>query len=397
MSSSPAGSETSTADLPRAGDAHDARAGTAAARRMDLDGLRGMVQDQLDAVLAHHGSLLAAVGDDGGGLVEPIAQLVRGGKRLRAAFAYWGFLGAGGEPEDVGGDDALVSLPTSLELFQAAALIHDDLMDASDTRRGQPAVHRQFASLHRVHGWMGDDAHFGAAGAILAGDLCLTWSDAALAGGGLPPDALARVRPVFDEMRTQLMAGQYLDMLTQAMPFDLAGEEAFEAAIARSRRVICFKSAKYSVEHPLLMGAALADAPEALLASYSDYGLALGEAFQLRDDVLGVYGDPLATGKPAGDDLREGKRTVLVLLALQAADSAAAAALRAGIGDPVLDGAGVERLRTIIEETGALASVEHMIDDAVARSREALDHSEVTDEAATALGGLIDAATARTA
>ncbi len=364
---------------------------------MDLDGLRSAVQRQLDAILAHHAGLLAAVGDDGGSLVEPVAKLVRGGKRLRAAFAYWGFLGAGGEPQDVGGDDALVSLPTSLELFQAAALIHDDVMDASDTRRGQPAVHRQFAALHRVQGWMGDDAHFGAAGAILAGDLCLTWSDAALAGGGLPPDALARVRPVFDEMRTQLMAGQYLDMLTQALPLELSGHGAFETAIARSRRVICFKSAKYSVEHPLLMGAALADAPQGLRTSYSSYGLALGEAFQLRDDVLGVYGDPRQTGKPAGDDLREGKRTVLVLLALQAADPAAEAALRAGIGDPVLDAAGVERLRTIIEDTGARSAVERMIDEAVARSRDALATSQVTAEARAALGELIDAATARTA
>ncbi len=371
--------------------------GVLGSSRLDLDGLRSAVQDQLDAILAHHDGLLAAVGDDGGRLAEPIAKLLRGGKRLRAAFAYWGFLGAGGEPEDVGGEPALISLPTSLELFQAAALIHDDVMDASDTRRGQPSVHRQFATLHRVQGWMGDDVHFGAAGAILAGDLCLTWSDAALAGGGLPPDALARVRPVFDEMRTQLMAGQYLDMLTQAMPFDLPDEEAFEAAIARSRRVICFKSAKYSVEHPLLMGGALADAPKSLLTSYSDYGLAVGEAFQLRDDVLGVYGDPQETGKPAGDDLREGKRTVLVLLALQNADESAAAALRLGVGDHVLDADGVARLRTIIEETGALAAVETMIDDAVTRSRDALSTAQVTDEARVALGDLIDAATARTA
>ena len=362
----------------------------------DLDdgALRAAVQDRLDAFLAGQADVLAAVGPEGAALVEPVARLVRGGKRLRAAFAHHGFLGAGGDVEAMGGLDAVLSLATSLELFQAAALVHDDVMDASDTRRGMPAVHRQFAALHRGRGWSGDADHFGSAGAILAGDLCLAWSDEALSRGGLPPEALARVRPIFDEMRTQLMAGQYLDMTAQVLPFDDGG---VEGALERARRVICFKSAKYSVEHPLLMGAALADAGPEVDAAYSAYGLPLGEAFQLRDDVLGVYGDPATTGKPAGDDLREGKRTVLVVLALHAAGRAAATALREGLGDAGLDEDGVDRLRAIIEETGALDRVETMIDQAVARSREALAAAPVAEHARPALAALVDAATVRSA
>ncbi len=361
---------------------------------LDFARLRRAVQHRLDDVLRHEAAVLAEVGPECAPLTEAVGRLVAGGKRLRAAFAYWGFVGAGGSDSRVGRPGAVVSVAASLELFQAAALIHDDVMDASDTRRGMPAVHRQFAALHRGRGWAGDAEHFGAAGAILAGDLCLSWSDEVLTSAGLAPDALARVKPVFDRMRTQLMGGQYLDMLAQAVP---VVTDAHADALARAQRVICFKSAKYSIEHPLLIGAALADADEPLTRAYSAYGLPLGEAFQLRDDVLGVFGDPAATGKPAGDDLREGKRTVLVVLALERADARQGAALREGLGDPGLDPAGVDRLRSVVLETGALARVEQMIDDAVARSRAALAAAPVTEVARRALGDLVDAATARAA
>ena len=370
----------------------------AAAEPMSLDAvrLRRAVQRELDEVLAHRAAVLSEVGPELGPVAESVARLVSGGKRLRPAFAYWGFVGAGGRDEDVGRPGAVVSVAASLELFQAAALIHDDVMDASDTRRGMPAVHRQFAALHRGQGWSGDAEHFGAAGAILAGDLCLSWSDEVLTGAGLRPDALARTKPVFDRMRTQLMGGQYLDMLAQAVPLG-TGEAAHAEALARARRVICFKSAKYSIEHPLLIGAALAGADEGVAAAYSAYGLPLGEAFQLRDDVLGVFGDPEATGKPAGDDLREGKRTVLVVLALEQADAAQASALREGLGDPALDPAGVDHLRAVIRETGALDRVEGMIVEAAALSRDALADAPVTETARRALADLVEAATARAA
>lgn len=363
-----------------------------------LDGarLRRAVQRRLDDVLAHQASVLAEVGPECAPVTEAVARLVSGGKRLRASFTYWGFIGAGGLDEVLGDADAVVSVAASLELFHAAALIHDDVMDASDTRRGMPAVHRQFASLHRSRGWSGDAERFGAASAILAGDLCLSWSDEVLGSAGLDPAALARAKSVFDRMRTQLMGGQHLDMLAQVMPLP-TGAQARGDALDRARRVIRFKSAKYSIEHPLLIGAALADGGPEVMAAYSAYGLPLGEAFQLRDDVLGVFGDPAATGKPAGDDLREGKRTVLVVLALERADPGQAAALREGLGDPALDVPGVESLRGVIRESGALAQVEELIDDAALRSRSALEAAPVTEAARRALSDLVDAATARAA
>lgn len=347
----------------------------------DAEGLRARVQKELDAFLARQAGVLEEQGLELAPLAEAVADLLSGGKRLRPAFCYWGWRGAGGA------DGApIVGAATSLELFHAAALIHDDVMDDSDTRRGQPSTHRRFAELHRGSGWVGTPERFGQAAAILAGDLCLSWSDELLTTSGLPADALDRGRPVFDRMRTELMGGQYLDMLEQAVG---------GGSVSRARKVIRYKSAKYTAEHPLLLGGTLAAAGADLLAAYSAYGLPLGEAFQLRDDVLGVFGDPVETGKPAGDDLREGKRTVLVAYALERASPAQAASVRRHLGDPRLDARGIETLREVIVDTRAHERVERLITELVEQAAQALDRADVADAARPVLAGLLAAATAR--
>jgi geranylgeranyl diphosphate synthase type I len=340
------------------------------------------VEKALAGFLSHQRDHLATVDP----ALAPVADALEafvlgGGKRLRPAFAYWGYRGAGGPDSE-----QLVATLAALELVQASALIHDDVMDGSDLRRGAPAVHRRFAAAHRAARWHGDPVRFGTAAAILLGDLCLIWSDQMLHAGGLDESALARGRPVFHRMRTEVTAGQYLDMHTQA-----TGDTTMELAVKVAR----FKSAKYTVEHPLLLGAALVDADPSVRTAYSGYGLPLGEAFQLRDDVLGVFGDPVHTGKPAGDDLREGKRTYLVAAAFDRADPAARAALSAGLGDPGLDPAGVARLREIITGTGALARTEHRIQELVTVALAALATVPLLPEAADVLTELAAAATAR--
>jgi len=358
----------------------------------DVEALRSRIQKVLDEVLARQGDVLEGVSPDLAPLAEAAADLTRGGKRLRPAFCYWGWRGAGG-PADGPAGEAIVRAATGLELFQAAALIHDDVMDDSDTRRGMPAIHRRFAELHRGSSWLGTPERFGEAAAILLGDLCLSWSDEMLTGSGLDGAALARGRPVFDRMRTELMGGQYLDMLEQARAGQDAGHEL--SAADRARRVIRFKSAKYTIEHPLLLGGALAGAAPDLLAAYSAFGLPLGEAFQLRDDVLGVFGDPSQTGKPAGDDLREGKRTMLVALAVQNGSPTQQATLRRYLGDPRLDAASVEELRRVIVDTGALDAVEALIANLVTESQDALADAPLGQPTRGVLEALVAAATAR--
>jgi geranylgeranyl diphosphate synthase, type I len=349
---------------------------------LDRADLRARVDRALAGFLARQRERLAAVDDE----LLPVADAVEkfvlgGGKRLRPAFAYWGYRAAGGAD-----DEAVVASLSALELLQASALIHDDVMDCSATRRGEPAMHLRFSTLHRQAGWLGDADAFGRAAAILLGDLCLVWSDELLHGGGLDPVTLARARPVFDAMRTEVTVGQYLDVHAQA---------AGHCSRQRASLVARFKSAKYTVERPLLLGGAVAGAPPEIAAAYSAYGLPLGEAFQLRDDVLGVFGDPAVTGKPAGDDLREGKSTYLVAAAFETADEASAAALRAGLGDAGLDESGIARLREIITGTGALARTERRIAELTEAALAALDGVALVEEGRWVLTQLAAAATRR--
>ncbi|MFI2276136.1 MULTISPECIES: polyprenyl synthetase family protein [Catenuloplanes] len=356
---------------------------TSTASPVDRHGLRARVDKALAAFLAHQRTRMHGIDDALDDVIEALeAFVLRGGKRLRPAFGYWGYRGAGGIDSD-----AVVTGLSALELVQASALIHDDLIDRSDTRRGEPSVHRRFAARHRAAGWHGDPDDFGASAAILLGDLCLAWSDEMLHGAGLDPEVLTRARGAFDEMRTEVMAGQYLDVLAQ---------NDGDTSADRAAKIAIYKSAKYTVERPLLLGAALADAPAPVLATYSAYGLPLGEAFQLRDDVLGVFGDPAQTGKPAGDDLREGKRTFLIAAALREAGPADRETLLTGLGDPALDTAGVDRLRTIITETGALARAEERITTLTSAALTALTAVPLEPEAYDTLTALAAAATSRT-
>ncbi len=349
---------------------------------LDRADLRQRVQKSLDAFVAAQLPALDSISEELGPLTDALTELISGGKRLRPAFCFWGYRGAGGtDAEEV------VTAAAALELFQACALIHDDVMDGSDTRRGKPAVHRRFASLHRTESWVGDPEAFGMGAAVLLGDLCLSWSDEMLTTCGLPADRLVAGHRVYAEMRTELMGGQYLDLLEQARG---------GGSVERALRVARYKSAKYTIEKPLHLGAVLAGAEQDVLDGYSGYGLPLGEAFQLRDDVLGVFGDPEVTGKPAGDDLREGKRTALVAMALETADTAQAAVVRRHLGDPHLSADGVAALRTVLEETRALSRVEALIDELMGDALAALEAAPLDDEARGVLRQLATAVTCRT-
>jgi geranylgeranyl diphosphate synthase type I len=342
------------------------------------------VDAELAEFLDGRARALAVLGTD----LEPVSAAGRtfvldGGKRLRPTFAYWGWRTVRGTDDD---DRGLITAAASLELLHACALVHDDVMDASATRRGRAATHTAFARMHREHGWSGDPEAFGTAAAILLGDLLLSWADALFAQAAVEDANAAHARHVYDEMRQLVMAGQYLDVLVQA-------RGAF--SVDEALRVIEFKTSKYTVEGPLHLGAAVAGAPSAVFDALSAYGLPLGEAFQLRDDVLGVFGDPSVTGKPAGDDLREGKHTLLTALAMQAATEEQAAALRGRLGDRSLDDTEVAHLREVIVATGALEQVEKRITQRTAEARAALDSPAISADCRAALDTLAGAATNR--
>ncbi|WP_156686731.1 bifunctional (2E,6E)-farnesyl/geranyl diphosphate synthase [Mycobacterium sp. Marseille-P9652] len=349
--------------------------------------MTGAITDRLRGYLRERRAQSAPIGDDYGLLIAALEDFVlNGGKRLRPAFAYWGWRAvAEDEP-----DSAVLLLFSALELLHACALVHDDVIDDSSTRRGNPTTHVRFATLHRERGWRGSAERFGMSAAILLGDLALAWADDIVSCAELSPDAHRRVRSVWTDIRTEVLGGQYLDIV---------GEASAAESIASAMKVDTFKTALYTVARPLQLGvAAAADRPD-VQAAFARFGTDLGVAFQLRDDVLGVFGDPAVTGKPSGDDLRSGKRTVLLAEAVELADRsdpAAAALLRRSIGAELTD-AEVDELRGVIESVGALAAAEQRIAELTRRALETVAAAPVDATAKAGLSDLARLATDRSA
>ena len=351
----------------------------------DPEAFRAAVTVALEEFFASRRPVVDAIGPAYATVVDELEQFVlRGGKRVRPSFAWLGWLGAGGEPTA----KSVLRVCAALELVQACALMHDDIIDSSATRRGHPTVHVAFAQRHRALGWSGDPSGYGDAVAILLGDLALAWADDLVRESGLDHAAATRLAPVWSAMRTEVLGGQLLDITGE-----VTGDESEQTAL----RIDRFKTAAYTIERPLHLGAALADAGPDLIADYRNFGTDIGIAFQLRDDLLGVFGDPAVTGKPSGDDLREGKHTVLVALTLRRADEtdpAIATRLRETIGTD-LDDTGVEAIRAAMIDLGAVDEVERRITDLTDRGLRILDASATTPGAKALLRDLALAATRR--
>ncbi|HET8896905.1 MAG TPA: polyprenyl synthetase family protein [Protaetiibacter sp.] len=366
-----------------------------------------LVAARIDDALDSRATTLTAISADLDPLVARARELLAGGKRFRALFCYWGWRSVAAVADDgplaeldaPTGDHelpAIVSVAAALEFFHAAALVHDDIIDRSDLRRGKPSAHRGFERMHRDHEWDGDASGFGTSTAILLGDLLLGWADElfeeglALLGDG---EAAHAARTEFFRMRSEVTVGQYLDVLEEQSWRSRPDSEA----LPRAHRIIIYKSAKYSVEAPLGIGGALAGGSLAQLTALREFGLPLGVAFQLRDDMLGVFGDPAVTGKPSGDDLREGKRTVLIGLARQKMPPTAVRVLDELLGDPALDDAQVRMLQNTLRDSGAADQVERIIAHNVRVAREALDDTSLSASARAELSELADRVTRREA
>jgi geranylgeranyl diphosphate synthase type I len=316
-----------------------------------FDPIQGPVEEILGDYLDERGSELASIEPKLVAVAEQVAGLIAaGGKRLRPAFVYWGHQATG-----AGHDASVYLVAAAVEMLHTFALLHDDVMDRAPTRRGRPSAQRSFAAVHQADQLAGDAAWFGASAAILAGDLAFVWADDLIERAELSGTAAARVRKVFTTLRTEVMAGQYLDLRLDGFA---------RADVAAARHVALLKSGRYTVTRPLALGQAIAcggDTDTDTARSLSVYGDALGLAFQMRDDVLGLFGDPAVTGKSHMSDLREGKRTVLILRTLALATASERAVFERALGNPELDDADAERCREIVTSSGALASVETLI------------------------------------
>lgn len=359
--------------------------------------LAGLLQERINDTLEQHRVALAPLGPDAAAMLDEASQFLQGGKRFRAQFALLGYRAV--QPLDVAGEvdaefGAILDAACALELFHAAALIHDDIIDRSDTRRGRPSTHRSFAARHRDGGLRGDPDHFGVASALLVGDLLQSWADELMqaACAAVDRERGDRARTHFNRMRSEVALGQYLDVLEEQQPSFADHNEQLE----RSTRVLVYKSAKYSVEAPMLVGAALAGAQAEHEAPLAAFGLPVGVAFQLRDDLLGVFGNEQVTGKPSGDDLIEGKRTVLVTLTRDTLPQTQRNIFDDMLGTD-LDGEEVRMLQRTIRDSGAVEELETMITRNVDRAVTALKGAPIRPDAAHLLAQLAERAAQRSA
>ncbi|MFC6355853.1 polyprenyl synthetase family protein [Luethyella okanaganae] len=364
-----------------------------------------LVHSRIDEFLADRTSIVASISQDLTPLLDFSRQFLSGGKRFRALFCYWGWQSVSGiddnfdpfaESTPVADLSPVVTVAAALEMFHAAALVHDDIIDNSDTRRGAASAHKLFETLHAEADWAGSEIEYGRAAAILLGDLLLGWSDE-LIDAGLDPlenrSAARTARSEFNRMRTEVTAGQYLDILEERAWLRRPEDELR----SRAERVIVYKSAKYSVQAPLVIGAAMAGGDTAQLDALRSFGLPLGIAYQLRDDLLGVFGDAEVTGKPSGDDLREGKRTVLIALTRERVPASTRRILDELLGDAGLDETQVRMLQSTIRESGAVDEVEALISRNVVRAVTTMTDARLSRLARRRLSDLAETVTHRDA
>ncbi|MCV6978155.1 polyprenyl synthetase family protein [Mycobacterium bourgelatii] len=313
---------------------------------------------------------------------EILREFVKGGKCLRSTFMYLGWLC--GAPAS----DAALAATASLELLHAFALLQDDVMDDSPSRRGRPAAHIQFTRWHRERGLSGSSRRFGESAAVLLGDLCLIWADQLLRSTGLDHHHLERAWPRYNAMRTELAIGQFADLA-----IDLRNLPSMESVLEVARK----KSGNYTVRRPLEIGAAMAGCGPRTVALLGQYGSAVGEAFQLRDDILGTFGSPETTGKPNGGDLQERKATSVVVAAYHMGDAATRRQFGELINSDHLDDDALDRWRSLICATGAVSYIEEMISDRVEIARNALNDSGIDVVMRTALADMAGVCTRRAA
>lgn len=288
--------------------------------------------------------------------------LVGRGKRLRATMLHWAFVAAGG---DIAGPNypGLIRIAAALETLHLFAMVHDDIMDDSGSRRGMPAAHVEAAEWHRQAGAAGEPNAFGVNLAMLLGDLAHTLADS------LVQPLPLRLRRLWFELCVELMVGQRAD---------LTGAAAGRRDLAHAEHIARLKSGMYTIERPLQLGALAADAEEGTCAALQQWGEHIGRAFALRDDQLGIWGDPALTGKPAGDDLAEGKATVILALAFERLEGPAREALTR-LGTVDLRPGDVTVVSDALVSTGVRDDIETMIEDAVARADACLAHGQLTE------------------
>jgi geranylgeranyl diphosphate synthase type I len=339
---------------------------------------RDLIESAIAATLGETRAAASPAGRVGAELVDAVEAAVKGGKRMRAAAIMTSYAAHGGDDAS-----AVAPVAAALELFQAAALVHDDLLDDAHTRRGRPTAHIEFAKLHANRGGTGDPTRFGLAGAVLAGDLALVAATRSITRAPLG-GTLSTTVGLFTEMTELVTVGQYLDMHIAAAPLS-----ALDGQLADIRATMRAKTASYTAEFPLALGASAALGAGPHVDAARAAGLPAGMAFQLRDDLLGLVGESSVTGKPVGDDIREGKRTVPLWHAWTATTDAGRGALSAALGNAAATDEAIARAVAVIVDSGAISAVEREISELSERASELVETMAVDAKGRSSLVALL--------
>ncbi len=342
----------------------------------DLRGFQTRFDAWLAAFVAERRAIAAA---RDGGLDEFLSGVqdyaLRPGKRIRPFLVEAGYLAGGGARYD-----DVMPVAAAAEMLHVFALAHDDVMDRSDLRRGLPTAHRMWEAWHGKHGLRGDAAHFGVSAALLIGDLALALSDTLIDSARLDSERREAVRDVWNTMREEVIEGQFLDVVASSRPAPAPEQDIWS--------ILSLKSGKYTLERPLHLGAAAAGADDSVFAAFTSFGIPLGRAFQIKDDILGLFGDEVATGKPVDSDIREGKSTLLISRAYETSDEAGRDLLRRVWGDDAASPADVEKVREIVTSTGARRYAEQTAERLVREALDALAAARIGADWRETLGGM---------
>ncbi len=337
----------------------------------------------------------------------PFLDAVQGGKRFRALCALIG--AAVGIAENraqesgsellasVKDDQRVLGLATALELYQASALVHDDLLDDSDTRRGRATPHVLFEDQHKELGLWGDSSDYGRDGAVLLGDLLMSAADFALATtlAEYGSDQAGHLALRFSLMTGEVALGQWAETLVSYTPI-LAAAADRNDVVEDTLAVVASKSGRYSVMHPAVLGALAVGASKQTQEMLERILEPAGIAFQLRDDALGVFGKPGILGKPVSTDIAEKKRTVLLALALQQAPEHVAKRLSGLYEQDELTEAQVDEVREILAQYGSTQH-EALIETISTRALSVLEQADLPAAAKDLLSHLVDLVTVRDA
>jgi len=323
-----------------------------------LDNYKRLVEKELDLFFKDKLEKADKIDPSSKQMIELLKEFtLRGGKRLRAALVYYGYRCFSNKNLK-----EIIKASVTMELIQSYLLIHDDIIDNDDLRRNGPTLHISYKNIAKRKYKKIDSNHFGLSMAILAGDICAAFANEIMAKLKIKEKNKIQALNVLNHSLHHVIYGQVLDVLSELRIITNKDIE----------KIHRLKTATYTIESPLHIGALLAGAKQKHLKTLSNYAIPLGKAFQIKDDILGMFGEKEKVGKPVGSDIKEGKKNLLILKALESATPAQRQAIEEALGNQDLTKNQLNQVRAIVIKTGSLSYSQNLAKNLVKKAKSAI-------------------------